>query len=136
MTVKHISVAVGVILKAQSTFITLRKADQHQGGKWEFPGGKCEPGEPAQQALRRELQEETGIRVTDAEPFMTIRHDYGDKVVELEVFLVRDYQGEPHGREGQTGRWVPLSVLTDYEFPQANVAIIEKLQRDELNDSP
>lgn len=127
MPKKQVRVAVGVILKDEQVFISLREANLHQGGKWEFPGGKCEPGETATQALVRELHEETGIMVNTAMPFMQIEHDYGDKAVYLEVFLVQDFSGQPHGREGQRSRWVPLTMLPDYPFPEANQAIIGKL---------
>lgn len=127
MKIKLVRVAVGVILEKNKVFITLRDNNLHQGGKWEFPGGKCESGESAQQALARELHEETGISVSTSEAFMQIEHDYGDKAVRLEVFLVKDFTGEPHGREGQQGQWVPLTALPEYAFPDANQAIIDKL---------
>lgn len=127
MPVKKVRVSVGVILDQDKVFITLREASLHQGGKWEFPGGKCEQGESAQQALVRELHEETGISVNSAVPFMKIEHDYGDKAVCLEVFLVQDFTNQPHGREGQQGKWVSLTALPDYPFPDANQAIIDKL---------
>lgn len=127
MPVKQVRVAVGVILEQNRVFITLRDENLHQGGKWEFPGGKCEADESAHQALARELLEETGIRVNAATPFMQIEHDYGDKAVCLEVFLVENFSGQPHGREGQQGKWVALKSLPDYAFPDANQDIIEKL---------
>ncbi|GGD50875.1 8-oxo-dGTP diphosphatase MutT [Lacimicrobium alkaliphilum] len=127
MPKKQVRVAVGVILEGDRVFISLRETRLHQGGKWEFPGGKCEENETPAQALVRELHEETGIKVNTAVPFMQIEHDYGDKAVCLEVFLVRDFSDQPHGREGQQSQWVPLTSLPEYPFPQANKAIIEKL---------
>ncbi len=126
--VKTVEVAVGVIVRNQEIFITKRADDLHQGGKWEFPGGKKEQNESMQQALSRELQEEVGIQVLEQRPLMVIEHDYGDKQVVLDVRVVDAFKGEPRGMEGQQGKWVRLQDLNDYTFPSANVAIIEKLQ--------
>lgn len=125
---KLVHVAVGVVLRAQRVFITRRAAAQHQGGFWEFPGGKCEAGESVEQALTRELREEIGIELHCCQPLICIEHDYGDKQVKLDTYLVTDFSGEPYGREGQPGRWIAVDTLQQYAFPAANVAIIEALQ--------
>lgn len=122
-----VRVAVGIILRDQCVFIALRKSDQHQGGFWEFPGGKCESGELPSVALARELNEECGIVVREAQYFQTVSHDYGDKQVELVFFTVTQFDGEARGREGQEVRWVAVSDLTDYSFPEANEVIVDAL---------
>ena len=122
---KTIHVAVGVILRQQQVFITLRAPHQHQGDLWEFPGGKLEPGESLAQALSRELKEELGIDVLAARPLIDLKHDYGDKQVRLETWLVEQFQGEPRGMEGQQGRWVALEELAKYPFPEANLPILK-----------
>lgn len=123
-------VAVGVIQNhRQEIFLCRRHAKQHQGDKWEFPGGKVEATESVTTALARELAEEVGIEVLSSQPFLCLEHDYGDKKVRLDIYLVNDFSGEPHGREGQTSRWVPISELHHYDFPAANGPIVEKLQK-------
>ncbi|MBD5770435.1 8-oxo-dGTP diphosphatase MutT [Marinomonas colpomeniae] len=122
-----IKVAAGIILRDDKVFISLRKSNQHQGGLWEFPGGKCEPSESASSALLRELKEECDIFVTDYVLFKKISHDYGDKQVELSFYKVTEFQGDPIGKEGQEVRWVTISDLLSYEFPEANKMIVTEL---------
>ncbi|GFD66996.1 8-oxo-dGTP diphosphatase MutT [Alteromonas sp. KUL106] len=126
---KVVHVAVGVIARSDEIFITLRPDNVHQGGKWEFPGGKVEEGETVLQALKRELAEEVGISVNHSEPVIVITHDYGDKQVKLDVHRVNDFIGEPHGKEGQASRWVNVKALDPADFPEANVPIIRALQK-------
>ncbi|MFT4937370.1 MAG: 8-oxo-dGTP diphosphatase [Paraglaciecola sp.] len=127
---KIVEVAVGVIKRNNQIYISKRADDLHQGGKWEFPGGKCEANESIKQALVRELREEIGIQVTSQYEFLLIEHDYGDKKVRLDVRLVDGFTGEPSHQEGQISRWVDIAKLGSFEFPAANKVIVEKLQRD------
>lgn len=125
-----IHVAVGVIInKNNEVLIAKRSADQHQGNKWEFPGGKVEQEESSHLALKRELKEELDIDVLDCQPLTQISHGYQDKNVFLDVFLVKKWGGVPKGNEGQPLRWVATEHLNDYEFPAANSEIIDKLLR-------
>jgi len=128
---KPVHVAVGVIVDntGQQTqyFLTKRLEHSHQGGKWEFPGGKVEKDETVAQALARELKEEVAIEVLSCQPLITIKHDYNDKKVMLEVFIVDQYLGEPSAQEGQGQGWFTLDELQTLDFPKANQAIIDKL---------
>jgi 8-oxo-dGTP diphosphatase len=127
--VKEVHVAVGVITAADGKICIARRADSaHQGGLWEFPGGKVASGETVQQALARELEEELAIQVVDSEPLIKIRHDYGDKQVLLDVHRVTGFTGEPIGNEGQPVQWVSRSQLANFDFPKANRAIVTALQ--------
>lgn len=122
-----IRVAAGIILRDDKVFIALRKSNQHQGGLWEFPGGKCESSESTSITLLRELKEECGITITDHILFKKISHDYGDKQVELSFYKVTGFDGDPIGREGQEVRWVAISDLSSYDFPDANKPIVAEL---------
>ena len=123
-----IAVAVGVVVNDQrQALIALRSKAQHQGGLWEFPGGKIEAGESDRQGLARELAEEVGIDVITTEALTTIKHDYGDKIVDLRFILVTEFSGEAQGKEGQQIKWVSIDDLPQYSFPAANTLIIPLL---------
>jgi 8-oxo-dGTP diphosphatase len=126
-----VHVAVGVIVdEAGRILITRRAASTHQGGLWEFPGGKVEPGESVQEALARELYEELGIRIGPAAiPLLEIQHSYADKAVLLDVWVVSEFSGCAQGREGQPLAWVVPSEFDSYDFPAANVSIIEAVKK-------
>ncbi len=128
---KRVHVAVGVIVNSLGDILIARRAsDAHQGGLWEFPGGKVEAGEGVREALARELHEELGILIEldSCRSLIEISHDYSDKVVLLDVWRVTQFRGEPEGREGQPLRWVSPQSLSDYAFPAANTAIVEAIQ--------
>lgn len=115
----------GVIVDPDGRILIAKRSDSaHQGGLWEFPGGKLETGEERVTALRRELQEELGISVIDAHPLIDIRHDYADKSIRLDVWKVTRFSGEAYGAEGQPVRWVESHELADFDFPAANRPIV------------
>ncbi|ASJ75876.1 8-oxo-dGTP diphosphatase MutT [Granulosicoccus antarcticus] len=126
---KTIDVVAGVIFNGSGdkVLLALRKPEQHQGNRWEFPGGKLEAGEALQDGLVRELQEEIGIVVTQCQPRTIIEHSYPDKQVRLHFWDVTAFEGEPAGCEGQTLRWLALAELGALEFPEANQAIVNEL---------
>ena len=124
----RVHVAAGVVFDdRQRVLICRRAADVHQGGAWEFPGGKLEPGERPESALRRELEEEIGVRIISARPLIRLRHDYPDRRVLLDVWRVESYSGKAAGQEGQPTKWVVPQQLARYRFPAANLPIIKAL---------
>ena len=126
---QSVHVAVAVILDPdQNILISRRSTDSHQGGLWEFPGGKVEVGETLVQALGRELQEELGIEVRRTSALLEIEHDYGDKSVLLDVHVVWEFAGQAKGLEGQPLAWITASELSLYDFPEANVPIVAAVQ--------
>ena len=121
-----VHVAVGVVInRDRQVLIARRHAGQHQGGLWEFPGGKVGRGETVLDALRRELLEEVNVTARECARLLTIDHDYGDKQVCLDVWVVSVFSGEPEGREKQPVKWVGADELPAHDFPAANAAIID-----------
>ncbi len=123
-------VAVGLIVSPERKILIAKRADHlHQGGLWEFPGGKVEPEESVDIALARELKEELGITIVNAVEFIQVMHDYGDKQVLLDVWWVSEFLGEPCGLENQPIKWVDAAELENYDFPKANTEIVLAAQK-------
>jgi len=126
----HFDVAAGILCDASGRILI---AERLGGGPfyglWEFPGGKIVTGETASQALSRELAEELGIEVTVCSSFMNLRHEYDDRIVTIEFFLVSEWNSEPVGREGQELRWVPTELLDADELLPADMPVVAALQQ-------
>ncbi len=106
-----VDVAVGVLIDARGRFLlTSRPVGKVYAGHWEFPGGKLEPGETVEQALRRELHEELGITIGPVEPWHVELMDYPHARVRLHFCKVHAWQGECEMREGQAMAWQDLPV--------------------------
>jgi len=126
----HFDVAAGVLCDSSGrVLIAERLGGGPFHGLWEFPGGKIASDETPLEALSRELAEELGIEVTTCAPFMNLRHEYEDRVVTIEFFIVSEWNSEPVGREGQALRWVPRDRLDANELLPADVPVIEALQQ-------
>jgi 8-oxo-dGTP diphosphatase len=124
-----IHVAAAIIIQNEKVLIAKRPEGKHKAGYWEFPGGKVEANETAEQALLREIHEELDIEIATCEFFKSIQFDYPEKKVRLEFFKVSKFKGTPKGMEGQLIEWVEINKLNNYQFPEANLDIVEKLQR-------
>lgn len=126
----HLNVAAGILCDAKGrVLIAERLGDGPFHGLWEFPGGKIASDESSLQALSRELAEELGIEVTACASFMNLHHEYEDRIVSIEFFIVSDWNSDPIGREGQALRWVPRERLDADELLPADVPVIAALQQ-------
>lgn len=124
----QIAVACGVLRRANGeVLIAQRPAGKIAAGKWEFPGGKIERDESAEAALQRELHEELGIAITSARPLICVSHDYSDRRVILDTWLVSGWSGEIHGREQQALAWVQAQALAHYDLLAADGPIVTAL---------
>lgn len=121
----RLHVAVAVIRNPTGQYlISQRHKHAHLGGFWEFPGGKVEAGESILSALKREIDEELGLKVETAEPLIQLAYDYPDQQVLLDTWLVSQFSGQAQGLEGQNIAWVDPENLGSYAFPAANRPII------------
>lgn len=125
-----LDIVIGIIGNAKKEiFIAKRPPGTPCAGYWEFPGGKCELGETPYQALLREFQEECAVEVLDASEWMQYSYAYPDKTLQIYVYLIHDYKGEPIGNEGQVVTWCHVSRLHQRQFPPANADIISQLEK-------
>ena len=126
---KKIFVVVGILENTDGQIcISKRQDGQHLAGFWEFPGGKIDEGEKPFNALVREFEEELGVTIKTAEPWFDIEHDYGEKMVHLDIWRVTSFEGEAFSKEGQLVSWVGRAALGEYEFPSANEDIVKYLK--------
>lgn len=126
-------VAAALILRDDTVLICQRRPDQPMALKWEFPGGKIEPGETPEQALVRELDEELGIRARIGAPIVRVRHAYRNGgAVDLQFFAVNTFEGEIKNRIFNDFRWVPLKDLPTYDFLAADRGLIRDLAEGKL----
>jgi len=126
----HFDVAAGILCDAKGRIlIAERLGGGPFHGLWEFPGGKIAHGESSPQALSRELAEELGIEVTVCSSFMNLRHEYDDRVVTIEFFIVSEWNSDPVGREGQELRWVRAETLDAGELLPADKPVVAALRQ-------
>ena len=121
-----VDVAIAILLHKSKVLVGWRQANQHQGNKHEFPGGKIEEGETPEQACRREVYEEVGIGLKEWHQFDVIRHEYEDIIVTLHL-LHAYVPDELLSLIHQPWSWFSRDQLADLNFPKANSTIIERL---------
>ena len=125
---RAVDVVVGLIGDSSGRWLVNRRPPGTPlAGSWEFPGGKRQPGEAPLAALKRELDEELGIEVLEAEPVLVLEHDYPDKRVRLDVWHVCRYRGQAAPREGQPLRWVTVAECRELPLLPADGPIVERL---------
>ena len=133
MSVPPMSVTVRIVVTAAvierdgALLVTRRQAGVHLEGYWEFPGGKCDPGEALDACLARELREELDVEARVSEEVFTTTHAYPERVVELHFFRC-ELRGEPRPQQGQEMRWVRRGELQALEFPPADEELIRVLR--------
>jgi 8-oxo-dGTP diphosphatase len=124
-----IVVAAAVIEKDGRFLLTRRLEGTHLAGRWEFPGGKCEPGETHHEALAREIEEELAVGVAVGRPILITTHAYDERTVELHFYETR-LLGTPNPQLGQAMRWASREELRRLDFPEADAALIAMLTRE------
>lgn len=126
-TIQHVVAAV-MFDRGRRVLVTQRPAGKHMAGKWEFPGGKLEPGEARYQGLVRECREELDVDIDEAEPLISVRHSYPDREVLLDAWLVRSYRGVPRGLDGQKLAWVEPDELSRVDLLEADAPIVTAIR--------
>jgi 8-oxo-dGTP diphosphatase len=121
-------VAAALFDHAGRVLIAQRPAGKALAGRWEFPGGKVDAGESEQGALRRELREELGIEVLAARPFMRLAHAYEDRDVELSLWIIERFAGEPRSLDAQRLKWVSPAALAAEDILEADQPFITALR--------
>lgn len=126
MSKPNLDVAIGIMVYQNNILVGWREANQHQGNKHEFPGGKVDAGEMPEEACRREICEEVGLNLENWKKFNFIRHEYDDVVVQLH-FFISHVSHEQSLKIKSPWQWVARDQLLDLNFPKANSTILKKL---------
>ena len=126
---KILDVAVALIERDGRYLISQRLPEDSFGGFWEFPGGKCRPGEMLEECFVREIQEELDVLISVGAIFQTVEHQYPHRTIRLHFFSCRILKGEPQTIECTAWRWVLPQEMFQYQFPPASAPIIEALMK-------
>ena len=129
---RRFDVAAGILWNGSEVLIARRHDHDHQGGRWEFPGGKRNANETIEACLRREFKEELGIEVEVGRLWRALSHRYPDRTVTLNFFFCRHLSGEPKALEVSEWRWVRPHVLADLQFVEGDGPVLPDLIADLL----
>ena len=121
--------AAALFNRAGEVLIAQRPSGKALAGRWEFPGGKVDAGEDERSALVRELREELGIEVLAAHPFMRLTHAYEERDVQLSLWIVEHFAGEPRPLDAQALKWVSPAALATEDILEADQPFIEALRQ-------
>jgi 8-oxo-dGTP diphosphatase len=122
------TVTAAVIERGGRVLICRRRLDQDHAGKWEFPGGKLEPGEGPAESLRRELREELGIEAAIGPEITRYEYRYaGRKPIRLIFFRVTEFAGDPDYSQFHQAEWIPSVALPRYDFLEGDVEFVREL---------
>ena len=127
---RRYEVAAGILWNGAEVLITRRYDHDHQGGRWEFPGGKRHAGETIEECLRRELREEIGLDVTVGSLWRALTHLYPDRSVSLYFHFCSDASGDPRALDVAAWRWVAPEELAGLHFVEGDGPILPDLIRD------
>jgi mutator protein MutT len=127
-----IEVGAGIIQRQGRYLVSQRPEGTHLGQCWEFPGGKREPGETIEECVAREIREELGVEVRVGKLWRVIQRAFPERVVKLHFFLCTIESGTPRAIGCQHFRWILPNEFTNYEFPPADLDIIQDLARKAL----
>ena len=134
-SVDRIRVAAGILCDADGRIlITERLGDVSFAGLWEFPGGKIEAGEKPAAALERELMEELGVEIVSFKHFQCVDHEYPDRHVIIDFFLVSHWLGAPSGLHGQRLKWLPIESLDENVLLPADAPVVRALHETQRTD--
>jgi 8-oxo-dGTP diphosphatase len=123
-------VVAGALFDSQGRLLLAeRPPGKHMAGGWEFPGGKREANEERFDTLKRELREELGLEILEAEPLVAYEHHYADRTIKLDLWFVTRYDGVPQSLEGQNLQWVRLDELHSVGLLEADAPMIAPLLR-------
>ena len=128
MAVKPVKVAAGLVFKDGKLLIAKRPKNSHLGGMWEFPGGKLELGESFENCLKREMFEELGVKVNVSYEFEEILHQYSEMTVLIKFFICSLSSGKPKAIQCSEFQWINRRDLTRYNFPAADIKVINQLR--------
>ena len=122
-----VRVVAAALIDGGRVLIAERPPGKHMAGRWEFPGGKLAAGETDRQALARELREELGVELIEGHLMMRLTHPYTDRTVELSLWVVERFSGEPRGLEGQALKWVEPERLSGEDILEADRPFVAAL---------